>query len=44
MIPEWKTASVWFCGPAGFGQAFREDLLAQGLSPGNFHQELFNIR
>ncbi len=44
MIPEWKTASVWFCGPAGFGQALREDLLAQGLSAGNFHQELFNIR
>lgn len=44
MIPDWKAASVWFCGPAGFGQELREDLLAQGLSAGNFHQELFNIR
>ncbi|WP_206454106.1 ferredoxin reductase domain-containing protein [Aurantimonas marina] len=44
MIPDWKSASVWFCGPAGFGQALRADLVENGLVPGEFHQELFNIR
>lgn len=44
MIPAWKTASVWFCGPAGFGQALRQDLLANGFSAEAFHQELFNMR
>ena len=43
-VPDWKTASIWFCGPAAFGQALREDLLANGLLPGQFHQELFNLR
>jgi len=44
MIPDWKSASVWFCGPAGFGQALRGDLVGHGVAPGDFHQELFNIR
>lgn len=44
MVPEWKTASVWFCGPAGFGRAMHGDLLTHGLSAGDFHQELFNMR
>lgn len=44
LVPDWKAASVWFCGPAGFGQALRGDLLANGLAPDHFHQELFNMR
>ena len=44
MVPEWTSASVWFCGPAGFGQAMRGDLVAHGLAAGDFHQELFNMR
>lgn len=44
MVPDWKSASVWFCGPASFGQSLRSDLMAQGLSSADFHQELFNIR
>lgn len=44
MLPDWPSASVWFCGPAGFGQALREDLRANGLRPADFHQELFNMR
>ncbi|MDX2484700.1 MAG: ferric reductase-like transmembrane domain-containing protein [Pseudodonghicola sp.] len=44
MIPDWKAASVWFCGPAGFGQAIRKDMMAHGLSGDAFHQELFNLR
>lgn len=43
-VPEWRSADVWFCGPAAFGQALRRDLLAQGLSARDFHQELFNLR
>lgn len=44
MLPDWSTASIWFCGPAAFGQALREDLIANGLNPDDFHQELFNMR
>ena len=44
MVPGWREASVWFCGPAGFGQALRADLVAQGLPAGAFHQELFQMR
>lgn len=43
-VPGWREASVWFCGPAGFGQALRADLVAQGLPPRAFHQELFQMR
>lgn len=44
MVPGWKNASVWFCGPAGFGQALRADLTAQGLPDDASHQELFQMR
>ena len=44
MVAGWRDASVWFCGPAGFGQALRADLLAQGLPARAFHQELFEMR
>jgi predicted ferric reductase len=43
-IPDWKNASIWFCGPAGFGQSLRNDLIAHGLAPRDFHQELFRLR
>ncbi len=43
-VPEWRAADMWFCGPAGFGQALRHDLLARGLPRQDFHQELFNLR
>jgi ferredoxin-NADP reductase len=43
-VPGWRTADVWFCGPAGFGQALRHELLAKGLPSRAFHQELFNLR
>lgn len=29
--PEWRTASIWFCGPTGFGDALRKDFAVQGL-------------
>lgn len=43
-VPEWQSASIWFCGPPGFGQALRDDFRAHGLPPGHFHQELFQMR
>ncbi|MFM9917230.1 MAG: ferric reductase-like transmembrane domain-containing protein [Rhizobacter sp.] len=44
VVPEWATASIWFCGPRQFGQALREDFVSRGLSPARFHQELFEMR
>ena len=43
-VPDWVLASVWFCGPAGFGSALHHNLSAHGLANGAFHQELFNMR
>ena len=43
-VPDWREASLWFCGPAGFGQALRRDFIARGLPPARFHQELFAMR
>jgi predicted ferric reductase len=44
-VPEWRSASIWFCGPAGFGEALRQDFAAQGLPVAErFHQELFAMR
>lgn len=36
-----RDANVWFCGPAGFGKALRQDLIALGWPAHRFHQELF---
>ncbi len=44
VVPDWQSASIWFCGPAAFGKTLRNDLLANGMSPADFHQELFNLR
>lgn len=44
-VPGWREASIWFCGPAGFGQALRHDFAAHGLPvKRRFHQELFSMR
>lgn len=43
-VPQWKSASIWFCGPPAFGRALREDFVAHGLAPSDFHQELFQMR
>lgn len=45
LVPGWREASIWFCGPAGFGQALRQDFAAHGLPvKRRFHQELFAMR
>ena len=43
-VPEWKDASLWFCGPSGFGYALRQGLVSRGLEAKYFHQELFEMR
>jgi len=44
-VPDWKAASIWFCGPPSFGAALRSDFANQGLPVVNrFHQELFAMR
>lgn len=44
-VPDWKQASIWFCGPPGFGAALRGDFARQGLPVDRrFHQELFAMR
>ncbi len=44
-VPDWSNASIWFCGPTGFGQALRQDFAEQGLPVEHrFHQELFEMR
>lgn len=44
LVPDWQQASVWFCGPAGFGQQLRQGLTALGYPASRFHQELFQMR
>ncbi|MCA1909938.1 MAG: ferric reductase-like transmembrane domain-containing protein [Magnetospirillum sp.] len=45
MVPGWQQASLWFCGPAGFGHALRDDLARHGMAVSRrFHQELFAMR
>jgi predicted ferric reductase len=36
--------SVWFCGPAGWGEALARTLSASGLPAGAFHREAFEFR
>lgn len=44
-VPDWRDAGIWFCGPAGFGEALRRDFSVQGLPvEERFHQELFAMR
>lgn len=43
-VPDWKNASIWFCGPAGFAQALRDDFDRNDFPLRHFHQELFAMR
>ena len=44
-VPDWAQASIWFCGPAGFGAALRKDFAGHGFPVAErFHQELFAMR
>lgn len=44
MVPEWASADLWFCGPAGFGRDLRGAMTARGFDAAHFHQELFEMR
>jgi predicted ferric reductase len=44
LIPEWRQADVWFCGPGGLADALRNPMIARGLPASQFHQELFEMR
>lgn len=44
LLPDWRQAEVWFCGPSAYGDAIRQDLTTQGLPVAWFHQELFEMR
>ena len=44
LVPDWRDAEVWFCGPAAFGDAIRSDLCGRGLPAARFHRELFEMR
>ncbi|CCM78855.1 Ferric reductase [Rhizobium mesoamericanum STM3625] len=44
-VPKWREASIWFCGPIGFGEALKRDFATQGFPVAQrFHQELFAMR
>ena len=43
-VPNWKDASIWFCGPSRFAAALKLDLLRNGLKSADFHHELFEMR
>jgi predicted ferric reductase len=44
LVPQWKQADIWFCGPSGFAAALRKPMIEQGLPAAHFHQELFEMR
>lgn len=44
LVPEWRSASLWFCGPTAFGTSLCQDFLKQGLPARHFHQEQFELR
>ncbi|MBR0714931.1 ferric reductase-like transmembrane domain-containing protein [Bradyrhizobium liaoningense] len=44
-VPQWREASIWFCGPAGFGEVLKRDFSAHDFPvKRRFHQELFAMR
>lgn len=43
-VPDWKNASIWFCGPSAFAAALKLDFARAGLPLADFHHELFEMR
>ncbi len=43
-VPDWREASIWFCGPEEFGHAVRKDLVTHGIPPTRLYQELCQMR
>jgi len=42
-VSDWKSASVWFCGPPKMGKSIKKDFKQNGFNS-KFHQELFEMR
>ncbi|NOU59650.1 ferredoxin reductase family protein [Marinifilum caeruleilacunae] len=42
-VLNWKSKSVWFCGPSKMGTSIKKDLKGSGFHS-KFHQELFEMR
>lgn len=43
-VPDWRAASIWFCGPSKFGDALEAAFTDAGLPRGGFHREAFEFR
>jgi len=43
-LPDWREASIWFCGPAGMGDELQAAMQKAGLNPAAFHREFFQMR
>jgi len=43
-VPNWREASIWFCGPSRFAATLKLDLLRNGMNSSDFHHELFEMR
>ncbi|MFU1980769.1 ferric reductase-like transmembrane domain-containing protein [Bordetella hinzii] len=44
MLPDWRDASIWFCGPAGMGDELQAAMRKMGLDSTAFHREFFKMR
>lgn len=44
MVPGWRDADLWFCGPLAFGRSLRQGMLEHGVNSEDFHHELFDMR
>lgn len=43
-VLNWKSTSIWFCGPSKMGTSIKKDLKKNEFNIKNFHQELFKMR
>ncbi len=43
-VPEYRSASLWFCGPTNFGRHLRKYFQKHGIAGSDIHQELFELR
>jgi predicted ferric reductase len=43
-VPNWRDASIWFCGPTGLADVLKRDFATAGFPLERFHQELFAMR
>lgn len=44
IVPAWRDADLWFCGPEAFADALLRSLRAEGMRSADQHIELFSMR